>query len=461
MASRNSTLFRNFHVQITVRIVLIIAVALSFAFVITLQAMLFVPIGLALILVLITMNLIQYIGKSNRDLTHFLLSIRQGAFTESYTSGVQDEPHRQLTQAMDDIITEFSRLAAEKELHYQYLQTVNDNINIGIVSFDDDNRVKTANPAAKALLKLMHLATITDLARVDVRLYNAVAEGRPEQRQIVKVVIGEELVNINLFLKEIMIQGKRMRILLLQNLNSELEAREIEAWDQLLGVMTHEIMNSITPIASLSEASRKILVAPDNRRRPLSELSEANLEDVADSVSTIAQRSKGLLQFVKSYRDYSSGRAPHFDNADLKAVVERTGTLIRPEMEKKLIRFEMRLPATSINTTALDVAMLEHAILNLLKNAMDALAGTDDGRVVLALSANGNSRALITVADNGPGIDEDVLPKIFVPFYSTKEGGSGIGLSLTKQIMKLHRGHVRVHTQPGTGTKFVLDFPLD
>jgi nitrogen fixation/metabolism regulation signal transduction histidine kinase len=425
------------------------------------QTMLFVPIGLALLLVLITINLIQYIGKSNRDLTHFLLSIRQGAFTESYTSGVQDEKNWELAQAMDDIVAEFSRLAAEKEMHYQYLKTVNDNINIGIVSFDDDNRVRTANPAAKALLKLIHLASLTDLARVDQRLYNAVADARPEQRQVVKVVIGDELVNINLFMKEIMIQNNRMRILLLQNLNSELEAKEIEAWEQLLGVMTHEIMNSITPIASLSEASRKILVAADSRLKPISELSEANLEDVADSVSTIAQRSKGLLQFVKSYRDYSGGRTPHFENADLRSLVERTGSLVRLEMEERGIRFEMKLPATSMKATALDVAMVEHALLNLLKNAMDALAGRNDGRVMLALSENSNSRALITVADNGPGIEEDVLPKIFIPFYSTKEKGSGIGLSLTKQIMKVHRGHVRVHTQPGAGTKFTLNFPLD
>jgi signal transduction histidine kinase len=346
-------------------------------------------------------------------------------------------------------------------MHYQYLKTVNDNINIGIVSFDDDNRVRTANPAAKALLKLIHLASLTDLARVDQRLYNAVADARPEQRQVVKVVIGDELVNINLFMKEIMIQNNRMRILLLQNLNSELEAKEIEAWEQLLGVMTHEIMNSITPIASLSEASRKILVAADSRLKPISELSEANLEDVADSVSTIAQRSKGLLQFVKSYRDYSGGRTPHFENADLRSLVERTGSLVRLEMEERGIRFEMKLPATSMKATALDVAMVEHALLNLLKNAMDALAGRNDGRVMLALSENSNSRALITVADNGPGIEEDVLPKIFIPFYSTKEKGSGIGLSLTKQIMKVHRGHVRVHTQPGAGTKFTLNFPLD
>jgi two-component system, NtrC family, nitrogen regulation sensor histidine kinase NtrY len=458
MASRNKPLF-SFRLRITIMVLLIVATTLSLAFVITMRAMLFVPLGLTLVLALLTVNLIRYIDKSNRDLTHFLLSIRQGAYTESYTSGERGMPHKELSKAMNDIIMEFSRLAVEKELHYQYLQAVNNTLNVGIISFNDEGKVKTINPAAKRLLRIANLSTINDLSRIDNRLHQAVMAARPGQRQLQKVVVADELVYISLFLEEITLQEARVKILLIHNLNSELQDKELEAWEQLLGVMTHEIMNSITPIASLSEASRKILFASEGKQRPHTDLSETNVQDIADSVNTIAQRSKGLLQFVKSYRDYSSGLVPHFEKADVKAVVARIGALMRPEMEKKRVHFDVTLPVTSVNISV-DVSMVEQAILNLLKNAMQAVAGKNDARIVLSLSSKTGSRALITVADNGAGIEEDVLPKIFVPFYSTKEKGTGIGLSLTQQIMKVHQGQVRVYTQPGQGTKFILDLPL-
>jgi nitrogen fixation/metabolism regulation signal transduction histidine kinase len=448
-------IYKNFRLTIFLRVFSIVALSLAFAFILVLKPMLFVLSAIVILLIVMVISLIRYIEKSNKDLTHFLLSIRQGAFTESYTSGHRGKHHEQLSGALNDIVSEFSKLNREKELHYQYLQTLNENINVAILSFDAEGKLLMMNPAAKKLFNLSAFNALEHFKRIDIALYEAIKNLSPEQRTVVRVLMQEGQYQLSVQLKEIVLNGELVRIILLQNLNSELEAKEIEAWHQLMRVLTHEIMNSATPIVSLTAAVESILKNPNGSRKDFTALSEDNIEDIFSSLSTIGSRSKGLTKFVNTYKEYARPVSAKLEPADIVALVKRISNLLAPDLQIHNIKYSVNSPATSVEAKA-DVALIEQVLINLLKNAMEAVPHDGTGAITIDIKTK-NDRVSISVTDNGMGIDPEVLPRIFVPFFTTKPKGSGIGLSLSRQIMKLHNGSIHI-SSPGTGSIFTIEW---
>ena len=448
-------IYKNFRLNIIIRVLCIVALALALAFVIVERPMFFALATLVVLLIVSVVSLIRYIDKSNKDLTHFLFSIRQGAFTESYTSGNRGKHYEQLSGALNDIVTEFSKLNLEKELHYQYLQTLNENISVAILSFDAAGKLMMMNPAAKKLLNHSPFSSLDDFKAIDATLYIAAKDIQPEQRKVIHVFIGEDQYQLSIQAKEIVLNGKPVRIILLQNLNHELEEKEIEAWQQLMRVLTHEIMNSVTPIASLTAAVESILKHPDGTRKNFGTLNEDHVDDIFSSLSTINSRSKGLMNFVKAYKAYAKPIHAQFESVDIREIVNRVAALLAAELQASNVQLIVNNPATTIETKT-DIALMEQVLINLVKNAMDAVMHDGTGVITIDVRTKAN-RVTIAVADNGSGIDPEILPRIFVPFFTTKSNGSGIGLSLSRQIMKLHGGSIQVHL-PENGSIFILEW---
>jgi nitrogen fixation/metabolism regulation signal transduction histidine kinase len=448
-------IYRNFRLAIFSRVAGIVLLSVLLAFIIVTKPMFFVLSAIVAILILLIVNLIRYIEKTNKDLTHFLLSIRQGGFTESYTSGQRGKQHQQLSNALNEIVHEFSKLNQQKELHYQFLQTLNENINVAILSFDDRDDLIMMNPASKRLLELPYFSKVEHFRNIDPELYNAVTTLQPETRGVVRVVLRDEIYQLSVQTKEIILQGKKIRIVLLQNLSSELETKEIEAWQQLIRVLTHEIMNSVTPIASLSEAVEGILQNGSQDSKTFNSLTRENVEDVFSSLATIQSRSKGLLKFVTSYKEFSRPIDARFEIIDIGMLTERIVTLLQPQIDALQITLEYKLPFSTMKANC-DPSLLEQVLINVLKNAIEAVAQDGSGRIRITTTKQ-NQKTTISVADNGSGIDDETLSKIFIPFFTTKPKGSGIGLSLSKQIMKIHNGNIKVQTSE-KGTVFVLEF---
>ncbi len=451
MASRNKRFYRNFRLNITVRIILLSILAFSLAFVTANQEMLFVPFAISLAFIYGVINLVLYIEKTNRDLTHFLLSLREGAFTESYTSANRGKHYEELSDALNEVVKDFAKLNTQKELHYQYLQVLNEKINVAILSFDKAGALLMMNPAAKHLLKLPTFSKLDHFKLIDHELFEAASKQKPEERSIVKIVAGDELAQLSVQIKEIILQDKEVRIVLLQNLTNELESKEIEAWHQLMRVLTHEIMNSVTPITSLSSAAESILSESTGIRKSKEQVTDDNIEDVFNSVSTIRSRGKGLLNFVKAYREYAKPSEATFERTDISAVVRRILALLRHDLEKNNIELIERIPANRLEANA-DTSLIEQVLINLLKNAIEAVDHSGNGKITVDVKRLSGDKVQISVMDNGPGIDEDTLSKIFVPFFTTKQTGTGIGLSLCKQIMKLHQGTIKASSIPDKGT---------
>jgi signal transduction histidine kinase len=278
---------------------------------------------------------------------------------------------------------------------------------------------------------------------------------QPEQRKVVRVSIQDDQYQLSVQVKEIVLQGSPVRIILLQNLNQELEDKEIEAWHQLMRVLTHEIMNSVTPIASLTAAVESILKHPDGARKDFSTLTVDHIDDIFTSLATIGSRSKGLMNFVKTYKAYAKPMHAQFEYVNITELVDGIATLLAHDLQASNVQVVIHRSANSITAKA-DIALLEQVMINLVKNALDAVEHDGTGIITITVGEK-NNRVTIAVADNGAGIDPEMLPRIFVPFFTTKPNGSGIGLSLSRQIMKLHGGNIHVHL-PERGSIFTLEW---
>jgi two-component system, NtrC family, nitrogen regulation sensor histidine kinase NtrY len=247
-----------------------------------------------------------------------------------------------------------------------------------------------------------------------------------------------------------------VKLITLQNIQPELQKQELEAWQNLTRVLRHEIMNSITPISSLTSTLREILDHDMVRKNSHYELKDEGADDLREGLSTIENRSKGLIKFIDAYREYTSLPKPKMSTIRLKELIEKVAQLMKTELKRTRIDFHYECSSEYLTIQA-DAEMIEQVLINLMKNAIEALAEAKDPKLVLS-GRYDESSVMIEVTDNGPGIIKEALEHIFVPFYTTKRTGSGIGLSLSRQIMQMHNGSLSVESEPDIKTVFTMKF---
>jgi two-component system, NtrC family, nitrogen regulation sensor histidine kinase NtrY len=448
--------YRNFRVIALLHIILIFCFTFGLAYVLLHFHFLFVPLSLAFCILATIVSLIRFIEKRANDLTRFLLSIREGIFMDEAMGGRKQIPENLFSNTLNEITHEFAKVSMEKELHFQYLKTLNENIGVGIISFNADNTVRMVNPAAKTLLNIPVLTKFDDVKRVDGTLFAVMSTMLPEQQESCQIVIQGEQINLSIHLKEMVLHHDRVRIFLLLNVNKELDQKEIEAWQQLTRVLTHEIMNSITPITSLTKAIQSIIKNQDGTPKDISTLGKENIEDIHNAVDTIASRSNGLIRFVRNYKAFTSSAELKKEGADIVRILKRIISLLQPDIDAAHIKMTF-IPSSPSILTRIDVPSIEQVLINVIKNAMEAVAGDGSGLINVNVKTSGNTIQVL-ISDNGIGIDPDTMSKIFVPFFTTKEKGSGIGLSLARQILKLHHGTIKVKSMPGNGSTFHLEW---
>lgn len=442
-------LIKNFRLNIILRVVLLGFLAIVLAFVITNTEWLFTPLFLALLLIGLVVNLIIYVDKVNNELSQFLYNIKQGGFTslikESSSGG------HKLTDVFNEVINEFKKVSIEKESHYQYLKTLNENIGISIISFKENGAIALMNPSAKALLKKPYLKKINELEQVDQHLYQVINKMKPGQREVVKSFIAGEMVHLSIQLKKFIVQEEKFNVLLLQNIHSEMEQKEVEAWQKLISVLTHEIMNSVTPIASLSTAVNQQL----DHVNSVDDLDQEDRRDILTSLQTIENRSKGLLKFVNAYKEFAKTPELHLSKTDLVNMINRICDLLKPDLDKHNITLikEFKIKELCLR---IDHELIEQVLINLIKNAIEVLEDNPAGIIRIDLIKVEYQKVQLKIIDNGPGIEKEMLDKVFIPFFTTKKKGTGIGLSFARQVLKLHGGSISVHSEVGKGTGFTL-----
>ena len=400
-----------------------------------------------------TWALIHYVERTQRDLTRFLQAIRYEDFSQSFTGAGLGSAYNNLKDAFNEVLEAFRKTRAEREENFQYLQTIVQHVGIGLICYTPEGRIELMNTAAQRLLRKPHMRDVRELETVSKAFSETLLKLRSGDKALVKVQDEDELLQIIVYATELRMRGESFILASVQNIQTELEEQEMEAWQKLIRVLTHEIMNSITPISSLASTVRGLL--PDSERA--SSLASETLPDVHTALETIQSRSEGLLHFVEAYRQLTHISRPDFQIFQISELFARVVFLMQGECDKNNIALHTAIDPRTLELTA-DPDLIEQVLINLMRNAVEALTGRSNARMDLSAKLDGRGRVVIRVQDNGPGILEDVQERIFIPFFTTKRDGSGIGLALSRQIMRVHRGTISVQSRPEEETVFTLRF---
>lgn len=453
--------FRNFRIGVVVRVVALVLTLLLWMYLVH-NTGYYVSIAiLAMVIISQVVHLIRYVERTNYKLTRFLNSIRYSDFSQSFPNHGLGSSFHELNLAFSRVIDEFKKERSRKEESYRYLQTVVQHIGIGLISFNRSGEVELINTAAKRLFQIPALRNIRSLESLSPPLLKAVTGLKGGNRTLIRVSIANETLQLAISATEFRMHNDLYKLVSFQNIHSELEEKEMEAWQNLTQVLAHEIMNSITPIASLSDTVHMLLKKNAVPQNGAFNIDTESLEDVTDALQTINNRSHGLMRFVNSYRDFTQIPEPTYEHFSVRDLLLRVRNLNKGEAEAQQVKVDVEVDPETLEVTA-DPHLIEQVLINLIKNAFRALEQTPDGEIRLSGSLDTDGRVLIRVGDNGPGIKPAHLPKIFIPFYSTGQpaarGGSGIGLSLSRQIMRMHQGTLTVQSGEGEGTTFTMRF---
>jgi nitrogen fixation/metabolism regulation signal transduction histidine kinase len=447
----------NFRVRVTVRVLLIFAFSLALAWGWQNTTWVATLLVLAVLIVLGVFELIHYVERTSRELTGFLRFVGSQDFSTSIALPRKGRVLAELQDAYKVLGEAFRRLNRQKAANHQYLEAVVEHVGVALVCFDDEGAVTMMNEPARQLFGIPHLNSLRTFGHVDARLpdlLRALGEG---ERTLFSMKHGDDILQLVLYATRFELLEERYKLVSFQNIRKELDQREIDSWQKLTRVLTHEIMNSVTPITSLSRLMRDTMIDETGEAPVFRTLTTQEQTDMLRSVTAIHARSCGLLDFVEAYRSFTKLPTPTFATFTVLSLLERVSTLMARELQKRKIALTFECEEAELLVRA-DAGQAEQVLINLLRNAVEALAETSDPRITLRASRDERGKALFQVEDNGPGIAPENLDDIFVPFFTTKRNGTGVGLSVSRQIMQANNGLISVRSMLGRGSAFTLKF---
>ncbi len=445
--------FRRFRIAMTVRVLLLSATIFIFLYLLISSSMPATSIFFGLAALFQIVSLVRFSEKTNRNLTRFLESIEYSDFSQSFTSGIKGISFDELNEAFTSVVNRFREISLEKEENFRYLQTVVQHVGIGMIAFTADGEVALLNNAVKRLFNIPSLKNISGLGAISPVLLERLRGAVPGQRDLVTVSVNSEMMQLSIYTTELRQRSRVLTLVSIQNISSELNEKEMDAWQNLIRVLTHEIKNSLTPIASLASSVEELLLPGVTAGKTAS----VDAGDIRSALQTIQKRSHNLLQFVDTYRDLTHIPKPEYSTFPVSELFERIIKLVSAQSQETDISISTSIEPSNLEMTA-DPRLIEQVLINLVLNSIQALESKPDGSIRIEAAIDERSRLVIRIADNGPGIVEEAAEKVFIPFYSTKKDGSGIGLSLSRQIMRLHRGDLTVRSKPGVETVFTMRF---
>jgi nitrogen fixation/metabolism regulation signal transduction histidine kinase len=391
--------------------------------------------------------------KAQYEVEQFVESIHYRDFSRHFDVKQAPVELQSLRKGFNEINTTFKHISRERETQYQYLQKILELVNTGILSYEHKTGdISWMNEAFKNMLGIPYLKTIHSLERRDANLYQEILNLRPGENKVVIVTKDNTSFKTLMAVTAFQTDGRIYKLIAFQDVNEALDEQEAKSWKKLLSVMTHEIMNSVAPISSLAETLSHRLQAS----AALLDGQPGALEDLQIGVGTIQRRSEGLLKFAETYRSLNKITTLNLTKMYARDLFENLHVLMEPTFAQKNIEMEIILKDPDLTLEA-DTSLIEQVLINLVVNAMEAVKDSTEAQITLSGTTN-NGRPVIKVSDNGTGMSPEVMENIFIPFFSTKKTGSGIGLSLCKQIMLLHRGNIQVQSIEGGGSAFLLNF---
>lgn len=414
----------------------------------------FVTSLLLIIVVLQIVFMLRYSESSFKKVRLFLDNIKQDKYSQLYPVKFDGTETDDLHIEFNAILAKLKEDQAEKEANYQYFRSVFKHLSIGLITFGENGDIQILNVAAKRILNVDELKNIHEVESINKELHLAIQNLRTGGSELIKIAHPDGIMQLSVYVIELLMRGERFKLVSLQNIQSELEEKEMEAWQNLVKILTHEIMNSIAPISSLAGTLKGELEYKIDHNESLN---PSDMEDCMMGISTIEKRSEGLIRFVSDFRSLAHIPTPKFGSIGISKLFDQLEILLQHQLDSLKITLKKELNPEELILFG-DQTQIEQVLINLLQNAIQAVEDSDLKIITLKAFIDEAGKIIIEVTDTGKGIEEEALGKIFIPFFTTKKKGSGIGLSLSKQIMRRHKGNIQVRSVLGEGTTFKLIF---
>jgi nitrogen fixation/metabolism regulation signal transduction histidine kinase len=447
--------YNKFSLNIILRVILILANCIFLAKEYVLGDYLITIINLAILLFLQTIFLIRYLRRLNLQTIEYfeLIKNKESGFRLKNTT--DKNSFSKLRKQFNDTNQIIQDIRIEKEIQTNYLNHLVNYINVGLFSFDENEKIQFINPEAKRIFGIENIFKLNDLNILNKNFTKFLRHIKPGESEVIKIsepAIKQKLsVNCGL----LNLKGSEIKLVSFQDIDKHLYKNEIESWNKLIRILNHEIMNSITPITSLSKTMKKYFYDGETINAP-EKIPSASINRTVEGLEIIEERGVGLINFVNNYRQLSSLPKPNKTKINIHKLLVQTKSLFSEEFESKNIDIKIEVNPTDLVLNA-DKEQISQVLINLVKNSLQAIQNKKEGKITL-LSSKQDNKIHIAIKDNGKGIPDDLINDIFIPFYTTSETGSGIGLSISKQIMKMHDGTISVSSIPNESTEFSLVF---
>ena len=437
-------MFKSFQIKVLLYLSLIFLALSGMAYIMVKGESNFALLILIPLLIGMLWSLFNLVNKTNRDYSQFLMGIKYDDFEQGFTPDQLGNSHKELYTAFNVITDKFRHLRSEQEVQNQLLQTIIGNVDTGIFCADKNGKCLMMNQALKELLHKSYIPSFDVLEQITPNLFKALKDLKPGERKMIKEAIQNEISQIAVQVYVLKIKEEEIKVYTFYNIHNELSDQEVKSWQKLIRILAHEIMNSIAPIASLSSSATELI--PDD-----GVVDPEDAAQVKQAFRIIQKRSHGLMSFTETYRKLTRIPPPQLSTVNMNTFFEEIKTFFEQNLKQKGIQLNLKFLYNEIKLMA-DPILLEQVFINILKNAIEALDGVEQPEISILVDKTPQGKVSIQVIDNGQGIPQEIVEQIFVPFYTTKQNGSGIGLSLSQQIIRMHGGSIYLQSKEGEGT---------
>ena len=454
-------IYKRFYLVVIIYLAIIVLLSLVFAFNVG-KDLTYSIISLAL-LVLMTVSFGVWLNRTNKKLSFFFSAVRNDETSLVIPEEIGFANEKLLNKSLNELNDKLKNAKINIELQEKFYKSIMENIRTGIISFFRNGAIEFTNPEIKRMFGLDHISHINKLMNIDPKLVELLEKIETGEQKRINVKVNHNLLSLAVHSQTIVMQGREVKIVTLQDIKSELDIHEMDSWQKLIRILNHEIMNSVAPITSLSNTLSGFYKSGEDQRSP-ELITPKIISDTIRGLNIIEEHGNGLIHFVESYRSLTQLPKPEFTRVNIKEFFERITILVNCNFDSEVHKNEVRpLITTSVTpddlTLMADDKLLAQVFINVVKNSIEAFGKCREGdEISLNAAKNLDGRIVLTINDNGPGMDTDILEKIFVPFFTTKESGSGIGLSLSRQIIRIHNGNITCESAPGIGTTISMIF---
>jgi nitrogen fixation/metabolism regulation signal transduction histidine kinase len=414
-------------------------------------------------LILLTISFGAWLNRTNKKLAFFFSAVRNDDTSLFFPEGVGFANEKLLNKSLNELNIKLKDAKINIELQEKFYKSIMERIRTGIISFYKNGVVEFTNPEIKRMFGLDQISHISKLKNVDPKLVELLGKIESGEQKSINVKVNHNLLSLAVHSQSIILQKRELKIVTLQDIKSELDMHEMDSWQKLIRILNHEIMNSVAPITSLSSTLSGFYLSDEGQRSP-ELITSKIISDTIRGLSIIEDHGKGLIHFVESYRSLTQLPKPEFTRVNINEFFERITILVNSYFESEvgngMIKPRIKTIVIPDDLTLMaDDKLLSQVFLNVVKNSIEAFGQSTHGiEISLIGCKNPDGRVVLSVADNGPGMDSETVEKIFIPFFTTKESGSGIGLSLSRQIIRLHNGNITCDSAPGKGTTISMLF---